>query len=218
MAVKSGKSRSNPKPKAGKGRAAPKKQLKSKSPVRKKTKAQLEKQIALKEATARVKMMKSALRDLRSQVGMERERGVPDPEVLKADVARTQSQLAQIQSELSQAKALSRRRKDEIDGWKNWYEKLPAEEKTEGFANLQNEINWRASELDANGQKINTLMLSELEAQGVFEMASQRLAAFEEGVHNLPVEKDPRLKRAQAEHDKAVAAFAALQPKKAKRK
>jgi len=218
MAVKSGKSRSNPKPKAGKGKAAPKKQPKQKPPIRKQTKAQLEKQIALKEARARVKLMKSALRDLRSQIEMEREVGVPDPEVLKADVARTQSQLSQIQSELSLAKALSRKRKDEIDGWKGWYEKLPAEDKTTGFANLQNEIHWRAAELDANGQKINMLMLTELEAQGVFEMANQRLTAFEAGVHDLPIEKDPRLKRAQAEHDQAVAALAALQPKKAKRK
>ncbi len=152
--------------------------------------------------------------EIRAQVKAEREQGVPDVSVLQADVSAAEAELAKVQSELEQAKALSRKRKDEIDEWKGWYEKLPHEEKPAGLVNLQNEINWRAAELDANGQKINELMLSEIEATGMFEMAKQKLMVFEAGVHELPIEKDPRLKGAIAEVEKAVAEVTKLSPKK----
>jgi len=187
---------------------------KVKPPTKKKTKAQIEKQIALTEAKTRVKVLKSALAELSAQIKTERAEGMPDPSVLQADIVRAQSRFEKVQSELSQAKALSRKRKNEIDEWKGWYEKLPNEEKPAGLASLNNEIRWRAAELDSNGQKINELMLSEIEATGALEMANQKLAAFKAGVHKLPFEKDPRLKGALTEIDKAVAEMTRLSPKK----
>jgi predicted nuclease with TOPRIM domain len=219
MAVKSAKkSKSALKPKAAKGKkVAVKKQPKAKPPV-KKTKSQIEKQLALKEAKTRLKILKSALREIKAQVKAEHEQEPPSLETLQADVSTAQSRLEKVQSELSQAKALSRKRKDEIDEWKGWYAKLPEEEKPAGLVNLNNEINWRAAELDTNGQKINELMLAEIEATGAVEMANQKLAAFEAGVHKLPVEKDPRLKGVLAEVDSAMAEVAKLSPKKKSRK
>jgi len=207
MAGKSAKTSKALKPKKAGGKSAVKK-------VVKKTKAQIEKQAALKEARTRVRILKSALKEIREQVQAERDEGLPDLATLQAVASSAKTGLDKVQSELGQAKALSKKRKNEIDEWKKWYEKLPAEEKAAGLANLQNEIHWRAAELDANGQKINTLMMSELEAMGAFEIASQKLAAFESGVQDLPVEKDPRLKKVLAELDKATVQVAKLSPKK----
>ena len=215
MAVKSAKkSKSALKPKAVKGRkVALKKQPKARPPI-KKTKAQKEKQLALKEAKTRLKILKSALSEIKAQVKAEREQDPPSLESLQAAVSSAQGRLDKVQSELSQAKALSRKRKDEIDEWKGWYAKLPEQEKPAGLTSLNNEINWRAAELDSNGQKINELMMAEIDAMGILEMANQKLAAFEAGVHKLPIEKDPRLKGVLAEVDKAMAEVAKLSPKK----
>jgi len=216
MAGKSAKkSRSAPKPKAAKGKkvAAKKKQPKIKSPL-KKTKAQIEKALALKEAKMRLKALKSALKEINVQVKAEREGTPPSLESLQADVTAAQVRAEKVGSELSQAKALSRKRKDEIDEWKGWYEKLPAEEKAAGLVTLNNEIKWRAAELDANGQRINELMLAEIETTGALEMASQKLAAIKAGTYKLPIEKDPRLKGVLAEVEAATAEVAKLSPKK----
>jgi DNA repair exonuclease SbcCD ATPase subunit len=215
MAGKSAsKSRSTLKPKAVKGKkVASKKQPKVKPPV-KKTKAQIEKQLALKEAKARLKILKSALKEIRVQVKAERKGEPPSLESLQAAVSTAQSRLEKVQSELGQAKALSRKRKDEIDEWKGWYAKLPEQEKPAGLISLNNEISWRAAELDTNGQRINELMLAEIEATGALEMANQKLAAFKAGVHKLPIERDPRLKGVLAEVEAATAEVAKLSPKK----
>ena len=207
------KSKQALKPKKAKGKVVAKKQPKAKSPI-KKTKAQTEKQLALKEAKTRLKILKSALSEIKAQVKAEREQEPPSLESLQADVSVAQGRLEKVQSELSQAKALSRKRKDEIDEWKGWYAKLPEDEKPAGLVSLNNEINWRAAELDSNGQRINELMLAEIDAMGVSEMANQKLAAFEAGVHKLPIEKDPRLKGALAEVESVMAEVAKLSPKK----
>jgi len=216
MAVKSvKKSKRALKPKAakGKGKVVSRKRPKVKPPV-KKTKTQIEKQLALKEAKSRLRILRSALKEIKAQVKAEREQEPPSLEALQADVSTAQSRLEKAQSELSQAKALSRKRKDEIDEWKGWYAKLPEQEKPAGLVSLNNEINWRAAELDSNGQKINELMMAEIDAMGASEMANQKLAAAEAGVHKLPMEKDPRLKGVLAEVEKATAEVTKLSPKK----
>lgn len=204
------KTKSTLKPKKVKGKIT-----KAKSPV-KKTKIQIEKQLALKEAKIRLKALKSALKKIKIQVREERKQSRLDPAALKADVTTAKRQFEKVSSEMDQAKALSRKRKDEIDEWKAWYEKLPAEEKLAGLVTLNNEIDWRAAELDVNGQKINELMMSEIEAEGALEMATQKLEAFKAGAYKLPVEKDPRLKGALAEVEKATAEVTKLGPKKKK--
>jgi hypothetical protein len=214
MADKSAKSRSPLKPRGAKKQVVPRKKPRVKTPIKQKTKAQIQKEIALQAARTRVKLLKSTLAELRTQISVERTRVVPDPLVLQAEIASARSQLERVQSELGQAKALSTKRKNEIDEWKGWYEKLPDAEKPTGLVSLQNEINWRAAELDSNAQRINGLMLAEIEAMGALEMANQKLAAVEAGVHTLPIEKDPRLKGALREFDKAVAAVEALTSKR----
>ena len=198
------------------GKALKPKKVKGKPAVKKpvKTKTQVEKQIALKEAKMRLRALKSALKEIKVQVKAERGLGAPDPDALRADISRMQSQVEKVQLDLEQAKALSRKRKDEIDEWKAWYEKLPDEEKSAGLANLNNEIDWRAAELDANGQKINELMMAEIEAMGALETTLQKLAAVEAGAYKLPMEKDPRLKGVLAEIEKATEEVARLSPKK----
>jgi hypothetical protein len=181
-----------------------------------KDEAEIKNTAALKEAKAQVKAMHSAVDSIRALIIAEREEGIHDPSVLQAEIDQARFDWEKSQLELSQAKGLSRKRKDEIDEWKAWYETLSMEERPAGLERLQNEIKWRAAELDANGRKINDLILAEMELRGALEMAKLKLEAFLAGYHKLPINKDPRLVSAMAELDRGAAVVASLagaQPK-----
>jgi hypothetical protein len=183
-----------------------------------KDEAEIKNTAALKEAKAQVKAMHSAVDSLRALIIAEREEGIHDPSVLQAEIDQARFNWEKSQLELSQAKGLSRKRKDEIDEWKAWYDRLSMDEKLAGLERLQNEIKWRAAELDANGKKINDLILAELEARGALEMAKLKLEAFLAGAHKLPIHKDPRLASAMAELDRGSAVVASLERGQPKQK
>jgi hypothetical protein len=189
-----------------------------KETIEKKGEAENEDSAALKEAKEQVKAMHSAVEKIRALIKAEREEGIHDPFVLQAEIDRARLNWEKAQSELSQSKGLSRKRKDEIDEWKAWYEKLSLDEKPAGLERLQSEIKWRAAELDANGRKINDLILAEMESREALEMAKLKLEAFHAGVHKLPLNKDPRLICAMAELDKGTAVVASLEGEQPKQK
>lgn len=218
MAKKVGKPESQLKPKKDNKKVDPGKQSKEEPPVKNKTEDQIENKVALKEAKTRVKMLQSAWGGIRAQIEAERRQGITDPAALQVEVDRAQLAWQKIQSELNQAKELSQKRKDEIDGWKAWYGRLPKAEKPTGLERLQREIKWRADELASNGEKIGKLIPKEFEVRGVFEMAKQKQAAFQAGVHKRAIEEDPRLKSLRAELDKTVAAVEQLEPEQPKQK
>jgi hypothetical protein len=189
-----------------------------KETIEKKDEAEIRNELALKEAKEQVKELHSAVNKIRAQILAERETGVQDPFVLQAQIDSARLNWEKAQSDLILAKGLSRKRKDEIDEWKAWYEKLSNEEKPAGLERLQSEIKWRAAELDANGRKINDLILAEMESRGALEMAKLKLEAFHAGVHKLPLNKDPRLISAMAELDKSAAVVASLEGAQPKQK
>lgn len=217
MASKGKKNGSKLKPQKNDTDAVPKKLPKEK-PSENKSKAEIQNKVALKEAKARVKLLKSAADEIRARIKAERAETIHDPSVIQVEIERARINWEKVQSELDQAKGLSQKRKDEIDEWKAWYEKLPTAEKQSGLERLQSEIGWRANELATNGQKINELIPKEFEARGAFEMAKIKMEAFRAGVHQLPEDEDPRLKGVLAEMDKGVAAAAGLEPGRTQRK
>jgi hypothetical protein len=162
-----------------------------------KARARAKKQLALKEARAQLKALKSAFKQLQTHLKSERSLGHSDPVAIQADISNAQIHLEKVQLELRQAKDHSSKRKDEIDEWKVWYDRLPEEHKPSGLVNLQNEIAWRAGELDTNADKIDRLILEEIHATGAMESAKHRLSAHADGAHKLPIDKDPRMKAIQ---------------------
>lgn len=217
MPIKDSKSKSPVKHHQNDPGAVPKKQSNEK-PSQKKSEAEKQNKVKLNDAKERVKVLKSSADEIRVRIKAERAEAIHDPSIIQAEIERVRLNWEKVQSELDQAKGLSRKRKDEIDEWKTWYEKLPLAEKETGLARLQNEIKWRAAELEDNGKRINELIPQEFEARGVFEMAKLKLDAFNAGVHQLPEDKDPRLKGVLAELDKENAVVARLEPKRAERK
>lgn len=167
------------------------------SRVSAKARAKPKKKLALIEARTQLKALKSAYKQLQTHLKSERSLGHSDPVAIQADLSSAQVHLEKVQLELRQAKDHSNKRKDEIDEWKVWYDRLPEEHKPAGLVNLQNEIAWRAGELDTNAEKIDRLILEEIHAMGAMEGAKHRLSAHEDGAHKLPIEKDPRMKAIQ---------------------
>lgn len=217
MASKGKKNGSKSKPHKDDKDTVPEKQPKD-APKENKSEAKAQKEAALNEAKARIKILKSTAEEIRARIKAERPETIHDPSVIQVEIERARLNWEKVQSELDQAKGLSQKRKNEIDEWKAWYEKLPTAEKQSGLERLQREIAWRANELASNGEKINELIPKEFEAKGVFEMAKLKLAAFQAGVHKLPMEEDPRLKSVLTELDKGFAAVAGLGPKPTERK
>lgn len=208
-------------------KVGPDKEPQSKPPVEKRKEDQIQDDVALQEAKERVTLLETLLVKLRSQIEAERREGSSDPSILQAQVNHAKMKWDRIQSDLGETKGLSRKRKDEIDGWKAWYENRSNEEKPvqskkqqreADLDRLQKEIKWRADELASNGEKFNTLIPQEFEARGVYEMASQKLAAFQTGVYKRPIEEDPRLKSLQEELREAVADVEKLEREKPKKK
>ena len=169
------------------------------------------KKMALEETKARAKSLKFTADGMREQIMKERAQLIHGPSSIQAEIDQTRLAWEKVQSDLDQVKGLSRKRKDEIDEWKAWYENLSMEEKPSGLERLQKEIGWRADDLSSNGEKINELNLRELEARGAYEMAILKLEAFHAGVHKRPLEEDPRLVGVMAELDKETASVAQLE-------
>lgn len=130
---------------------------------------------------------------VRSDIVAERAMGVPDREQLQAEHAQALIYANKAITAAEAGKAEAKRRKKEIDDWKDWYNNLPEEEKEVGLAKLQSEIAWRAAELERLTPKITELLINQANAQGALEVAQQRLSAFEAGIYERPVEEDPRL-------------------------
>lgn len=210
MTGKDKKNGSQPKPHKDETGTIAEKQSKE-APKENKSEGKTQKEAALNEAKARVKILKSAADEIRARIKAERAEIIHNPSSIHGELERARLNWEKLQSELDQTKGFSQKRKDEIDQWKSWYEKLPTAEKQSGLERLQSEIAWRAKELASNGEKINELIPKEFEARGVFEMAKLKLAAFEAGVHKLPMEKDRRLISVLDELDKGLAAVARLE-------
>lgn len=198
---------------AGKSSAktASSKQVAAKKQVGQKPKESPQRQAMNAEAKARVKLLSSLLTKMRAQLKAERAEVPPSLADLNTNIAQAQTAITRIQADIEEGKLRAKKLKLEIDEWKLWYERLPESGKSLGWLKVKIEVDQRAAEIDAVGKQIDQLRLSERQARGELEFAKQRLAAFEAGVHNLPLKEDPRWKSLQAAHAEAVTAFKKLQ-------
>lgn len=162
---------------------------------------------AVAEAQARLEQLDRLAVELRDQLEKERAEGPLAAEALKAAIQDAQAQVDRIQAEINEAKSLAKKRKREIDEWKLWYQGLPGIDKTAEWAKLKNEIDWRGAEINTLQEQISILETKKWTATGVLETARIRLAAFEEGVYDRPLDDDLRLVALQVEREAVAAAL-----------
>jgi chromosome segregation ATPase len=163
----------------------------------------------LEEAQARVDQFDRLVGEVQAQIEAERREGPPNVAELQATIQAIKDEIEHIQARIEKAKAQAKKRKREIDDWKQWYHTLPGVDRSEEQAKLAAEINWRGAEITARQDEIGVLESQKWAAKERWEKAKQRLSAVEEGVYDRPIEQDPRLLSVQAARQAAAAALEA---------
>lgn len=111
---------------------------------------------------------------------------------IEQDVQKWERECAERKAEVKEAEALAKKRKREIDEWKQWYHGIPKIDKSEEWAKLEVEIAWRAQEINDAQNKINQLYEQHLAVQTQLEMARHWLIAYDHGILDKPLQEDPR--------------------------
>jgi hypothetical protein len=132
------------------------------------------------------------LRDYLKQLRAMRKGGAPTRAEIEQGVKTWESQIADLKAEIKQSEALAKKRKREIDDWKQWYHGIGKIDRSEEWAKLEAEIAWRAQEINAAQKKINQLYEKHLQVQTQLEMARHWLIAYDHGILDKPLEEDPR--------------------------
>lgn len=141
--------------------------------------------------------LKAQIEAERAQIQASKEQGSDIAAVLRTDMNAAWEKVEGIETEIEEAKDQAGSRKDEISGWKLWYNGLAEIDKTESMKKLEFEVGWRSKEIGEIEKKIAGLQESLLDARESQEKARQKLEAYEAGVYGLPIEEDPRIKELQ---------------------
>jgi chromosome segregation ATPase len=141
--------------------------------------------------------LKAQIEAERAQIKALKEQGSDIATVLRADMNAAWKEMEGIETQIEDAKDQASSRKDEISGWKLWYNSLAEIDKTESMKKLEFEVGWRSLEIGEIEKKIASLQESQLAARGRQEAARQKLEAYEAGGYGLPIEEDPRIKELQ---------------------
>ncbi len=137
--------------------------------------------------------LKAQIETERAQIEDLKKQGRDVRAALKEEADLAWDEVERVLAQIDEAKDLAGSRKDEISGWKLWYNGLPEIDKTEPRKKLEFEVSWRSKEIDEMEKKIVGLNNDMLAAREKLERAKMKLAAYEEGVHERPMEEDPRL-------------------------
>lgn len=135
----------------------------------------------------------------------ERQGGKPNKSQLNDKIAAKQGEIENIQSQIDKAKEQAKKRKREIDDWKQWFHSLPGTDRTEEQAKLDVEIGWRGTEIKDRQDEIGILETKKWAIKGELEALKQQLLALEEGVYDRPIEEDPRFIHALAAYEEEMA-------------
>ena len=130
--------------------------------------------------------------DYLKQLRAEHRGGAPTAEEIQQQIGDAEEAVTQLKAEIDAAKALSKKRKQEIDEWKLWYNGIAKIDKSVEWAKLEIEIAWRATEINDLHLTIGTLYEQHLAAKTRLEMARQRQTAFAHGALEKPLTEDPR--------------------------
>lgn len=147
----------------------------------------------VRDARDEVAALEAAAAEVRKQVRSERRRGPFVRADLERAVSAAESRRRQLDVEVDQSKQLARRRKDEIGDWKVWYAQRTGGDSSSDLRTLEQEIAWRAAEIDAHEARIQAILPDQLAADGRLAQAQTCLAAFDAGAFDAPLAQDPRV-------------------------
>lgn len=156
---------------------------------------------------AQVDQLRRMIEQMRAQLQAEREAGLPSESQLRAALDAAQAEISRLADAIASAKAQAKRRKTEVDEWKQWYYNQPGLDKTTELDKLNGEIAWRAAAIDTLQNQIAGLDVAYLNALNMAETLKHQLAALEAGAHLMPVEQDPRLLSLQEEYEQTLTAL-----------
>ena len=149
--------------------------------------------VVISQAQQEVTRLTALSETFRVRLESERAQGPPQLEQIQSKLAQLDTQAQYISQQIQKAKALSKKRKKEIDEWKLWYNGLGETDKSAELAQLNQEIDWRAAEIAKAEAKIADLSAQLLAQEGEEVALKQQLQALEAGVYDKPLEEDPRL-------------------------
>ena len=157
----------------------------------------------LKAAKEQSKLMRRVVRDLEARVKREHAEPPPERSAVEQGIAAQQARIEAAQSQIRAAKDQAKRRKREIDEWKDWYARIPEIDKQEEWEKLRGEATWRGTEIGELEGRISALEGAKLAAITELEIAQEQLEALNAGVYRGKWKDDPRLTAARAELEAA---------------
>lgn len=132
------------------------------------------------------------LKDYLKQLKAGRKGSPPTRAELEQGAQTWERECAGLKAEIKETEAFAKRRKREIDEWKQWYNGVAKIDKSEEWAKLKAEIAWRAQQINDAQQKIDRLYEKYLAAQTQLEIARHWLIAYDHGILDKPLKEDPR--------------------------
>lgn len=150
-------------------------------------------QTSLEEAKSRLSSIDEIAKRIRRNLEDERKNGIPHQHVLEEIMAKLVAEEEQLTRKLKKAKAICKKRKQEIVQWQTWFKELNQENKAEEKKQLENELEWRQKEVVQQEVKISHLYGLRTEKELEKSEKEVQLEALKRGVHKLPIDQDPRL-------------------------
>ena len=122
----------------------------------------------------------------------ERSKSPPSLFEIEGDIASCEEACERIKTEIKRREKLISRWKQEIKEWKSWYNGSPKIDKSEEWAKMDAEVQWRSIEIQSSQVVINGLYESLYPAKTELEVARHRLIAHTQGCLERPLREDPR--------------------------
>lgn len=107
-----------------------------------------------------------------------------------------------IRKKISSAKAHSKKRKREIDQWKDWYNSHTQLDRMVEWNQLNEEISWRATDIAKKEAEISSLYIELVQAEGVSENIKLQIEALARLDFNGKVDDDIRVQTLMKEKRK----------------
>lgn len=148
-----------------------------------------------KKKIKQIQEITDALTMVENQIMGERMQTPQDSNDLQKRLADAQLTLENIEKQIKAKKREIKSLKSSIDEKKQAYESQPDSEKNpEKWAKVSEEIEPLGDQIVDGESEIGALEMQKFTAEQDVEMAKVNIEAFNEGVHEKPVEEDPRMR------------------------
>lgn len=147
----------------------------------------------LQELTLQISEIDRILTQSHEQIIEECQLGLALAVMLTEKLEQLQTKRSAIKKKITKAKAHSKKRKQEIKKWKEWFDSQIPLDKAAELTKLNEEISWRAIEIAGKETEISSLYSELLQAEGACEFIIFRLEAMKEADMNAPIDEDSRI-------------------------